>query len=519
MTVWQSQTAGQPAGSRSAYDHALTHRDDLALVNHDGRTVTFAELVGRAHQLSRALRAAGVGRLDRVAVIVRNGVEYFELALATGQIGAYMVPINWHLTPVEIAYIVANADAKLVVAEADLAGALDMSPGVGRLTVAGRAPGWSDYAQFGATECTSPPPDRSIGAVMLYTSGTTGRPKGVLRPLPDGHPEDAQTTVRSLTEQGIRPDLGIHLVTSPLYHAAPGAYALARLATGRTVVIMDRFDAVATLRAIERYRVTDTHMVPTQFQRLLALDPVVRASHDLGSLTSVVHAAAPCPVNTKRAMIEWLGPIIYEYLGATEGLVCRITSQEWLQHPGSVGKPLVGQMRILDEHGVDVAVGEVGTIYFHTGTTPYTYHKDPAMTAENHIGDYVTVGDLGHVDETGYLFVDDRRSDLILRGGVNIYPAEIEHALVAHPAVLDVAVVGEPDFDRGQTVLAVVQLAQGHVGDHDLTDDLLRFAGERLAWFKLPRRFVYTDRLPRTDTGKLQRRKVRDEFVDQIAAP
>jgi long-chain acyl-CoA synthetase len=342
---------------------------------------------------------------------------------------------------------------------------------------------------------------------MGYTSGTTGRPKGVDRPLSGLEPEEALSRSYGFTQKfGFSTEGGTHLVCSPLYHAAPSGFSTTALHVGHTLVLHRRFDAHRTLADIAMHRVTNTHMVPIHFQRLLALDDSVRQRADTTSLKFVVHAAAPCPIQTKRAMMDWWGPILWEYLGATEGLVSAISPQEWLAHPGSVGKPDVVQL--LDGEGNIAGPGEEGTIYFPVGPGEFSYHKDPDKTAAARRGEYLTVGDVGRLDADGYLYVLDRRTDLILSGGVNIYPSEIEAVLIQDPAVADVAVIGRPHDEWGQVVVAVVQRTSGFAGTEAIRHRLAD-ACSVMASYKRPRQFAFTDALPRTETGKIRRRDLR----------
>ncbi|MEU8144447.1 AMP-binding protein [Nonomuraea sp. NPDC048901] len=494
----------------------LAHPDRPALIGPgelgfgERRRVTFGELRARANQVSNGLRDLGLVRGDVVAAMVRNDSTYFELVLATGQIGLYLVPINTHLAPAEAAYIVRDSDAKVLVAHADLAA--ELGPLVQhRFAVAGEAPGWSSYEGFGGS--AEDPADRSSGVIMGYTSGTTGRPRGVKRPLPDLTPERLAAMTTGLSRMsGLVSGEGTHLVTSPLYHAAPGSYAMSALHLGHTVVVHERFDAEATLRDIERYRVTSSHMVPTHFHRMLRLPAAVRERYDLSSLRTLVHAGAPCPVEVKRQMIEWVGPILWEYLGATEGMVSTVGSPEWLARPGTVGRPFPGfVVKLLDDTGAEVPVGEAGTIYFG-GSGTFEYHNDPDKTRAGRAHGLPTVGDIGRFDEDGYLYLLDRRTDLILSGGVNIYSAEIEQHLITHPSVSDVAVIGVPDPEWGQSVLAMVQPADPAMVGEDLADELAAYCKDGLASYKRPRRYEFRSDFPRSAAGKLLRRELRDEY-------
>jgi long-chain acyl-CoA synthetase len=501
------------------YRTAAAHPVRTAFIGHDGKTLTFGELLHNVNKLSNALRSLGLSQGDAVAMMVRNDAAYFELVLATGQIGLYLVPVNTHLAAAEVAFIVRDSGAKVVFAHAELAKGLaeglsgvhgDLPPL--RFSVGGSVPGWSAYEELDASPAE--PEDRVAGTLMGYTSGTTGRPKGVRSRLSGISPEQAagfhSSFMRGL---GFALGEGVHLVCSPLYHAAPGGFAMGALHLGHTIVCHAKFDPEAVLRDIERFRVTTSHMVPTHFHRLLRLPEEVRERHDLSSLKVLVHAGAPCPVAVKQRMIDWLGPIVWEYLGATEGVMSLVSPQEWLAKPGTVGRPVPGvTVRLLDENGAEVPPGEAGTIYFGTGQIRFEYHNDPDKTRAGRVGDLVTVGDIGRFDEDGYLFLLDRRDDLILSGGVNVYPAEVEHHLITHPAVADVAVIGVPDPEWGQSVLAVVQPTPDAVPGEALARELEAYCADGLASYKRPRRIEFRADFPRTATGKLQRRVLRTDY-------
>jgi long-chain acyl-CoA synthetase len=393
----------------------------------------------------------------------------------------------------------------------DAAGRIDGAAPV-RLALAGAIEGFDDYE--GCVEAQAPDdlPDPVAGTQMLYTSGTTGRPKGVHR---------KRTGVRALGEVGKRvvhrPGEDLNLCTGPLYHAAPLAFSMSiPLAFGVGVVLMDGWDAREALRLIERHRVSHTHMVPTMFHRMLALPEEVRAGHDLSSLRVVLHGAAPCPVAVKRALLDWLGPVVFEYYAATEGWGAFITPEEWLEHPGSVGVPDPGQVQIRDEQGNPVASGEIGLLYLRAPDdgTRFEYFKDGSKTggAYDEAGEYFTLGDMGYLDDDGYLYLADRSADVIISGGVNVYPAEVDAVLLAHPAVADACCVGAPNDEWGEEVRAVVQLEVGVVPDDALARELLEHCRSHLAHYKCPRSVEFAASLPRLDSGKIQRRKLRDRY-------
>ncbi|SEP19506.1 AMP-binding protein [Trujillonella endophytica] len=492
-----------------------------AIVTPAGAVLSFGALDARVNAISHHLRALGLGTGDVVAAVVPNGAEYVELVLATAQVGMYLVPVNRHLAPPEIAFVVADSGAQVLVAGAGSVPGLpaDALPRH-RFTIGGAPAGCRPYAELGAGYPSSAPEGRTAGAVMAYTSGTTGRPKGVRRNLPGVPPEAALTRAQGLLlRYGARPGRGVHLVCSPMYHAAPGSHAVGFLHLGHTLVVQDSFDAETFLRDVAEHGVRSTHMVPTHFHRLLALPEATRRRYDTSTLKIVAHAGAPCPVDVKRRMLEEWGPVLWEYLGSTEGVVTLVSPQEWPAKPGTVGRPLPGTVvRIVRDDGTEAAAGEPGTIYFGVEGVPpsFSYHGDPQKTAESRRGNLVTAGDTGLVDDDGYVFLLDRRTDLVITGGVNVYPAEVEQHLLTHPAVHDTAVVGLPDPEWGQSVLAVVQPAPGIVADDALRAELDAHCRTGLAAFKRPRRIDFVADLPRTESGKLQRRRVRELFAEPL---
>jgi len=380
---------------------------------------------------------------------------------------------------------------------------------------AGSAPGaWKSYEAVAAGYPADPVTGESLGAAMLYSSGTTGQPKGVLRDLPEVPPGEALPVMDFVRGMfGFRDGM-TYLNPAPLYHSAPQASVAAALRLGATVVVMEHFDAQQWLALVERYRVTHCQMVPVMFSRLLRLPEPTRTRYDTSSLECIVHAAAPCPVHVKKAMIDWLGPIITEYYGATEGNgVTFCDSADWLTHPGTVGRPILGELLILDDDGHDCPAGEDGTIWFR-GATAFRYFGDPAKTADSRrdSGSTSTVGDVGHVDPDGYLYLTDRKSYMIISGGVNIYPQETENLLSGHPAVLDVAVIGVPNDDLGEEVKAVVQLTDPAAASPELAAELITYCRDRLAHFKCPRTIDFVPDLPRSPTGKLYKRFLRDAY-------
>lgn len=485
------------------YAIAEADPDRPAVIDTDGTTTSYGELLALANQVSHGLRARGLAKGDVVAGVLPNGIDAVVMLMATGQIGLYYVPINWHLTAAEIDYILGDCDAKVVVSGEAYADKTK-NPDIG---ISGLVDGQPATA----------PGDRSAGAVMWYTSGTTGFPKGVQRALPDAPPEQLVPMYTWFLGEvcDLLPGDGVHLVTSPMYHSSPCAHTQFALHLGHTVVITPRFEPVNILELVERHRVTNAMMVPTMFHRMLQLPQEVKDRYDVTSLRQVVHTGAACPVAVKQGIMDWWGPVLYEYYGSTESTIAfAVKPLEWLARPGTVGRPApTFEARILDEDGTELPPGEPGMIYVRSATVNFEYRKDPAKTAASKRGDWYAPGDIGYLDKDGYLFLCDRRTDLIVSGGVNIYPAEIEAALLEHPAVADVAVIGVPDEEWGHNVVALVQVADGHAAGEALTAELLEHCGPRIARFKHPKVIEYRDALPRTPTGKLSRTKVREEYL------
>ncbi|WP_084962253.1 AMP-binding protein [Thermoactinospora rubra] len=449
--------------------------------------LTYGELLARVNQVSHGLIARGVRRGDAVVSVLRNGPDAITVMLATYQIGAYHVPVNWHFTQDEIDYIVGDCRARVVIT--------------------------GDLGDLGEGRPATPPERRWAGSMMLYTSGTTGRPKGVRRRLLDLTPEELHPILVRKSYRHFRlPFGGVHLVCSQLYHSAPYGQAMMALHHGHSIVAPEKFDPVATLELIERHRVTNAFMVPTMFHRLLAVPD--REKYDLSSLTHLYHGAAPCPPATKKAMIDWLGPVLWEYYGSTEAAVATmVSSQEWLAKPGTVGRALDGmRFVIVGEDGREQPPGEPGLVYIG-GVNRFEYLGDPEKTAASMRGDAYTPGDIGYLDADGYLFLLDRRTDLIISGGVNIYSAEVEAVLVEHPAVADVAVIGVPDPEWGHKVVALVQPVPGVEPGPELTESLLAHCSAKLARLKHPRVVEYRESLPRTPTGKLSRTSLRQQYL------
>jgi long-chain acyl-CoA synthetase len=486
-----------------------------------GALTTFKEYEERANRAAHLLRVAGLQRGDHISIFMENCPQMLEIQAAAERTGLYYTLVNSHFSPEEVAYIVTDSCSKVFfssVANSEVAqAAAEQSPKVERLFMAGvgSARGrWEPYEEAVATFPSEPVPDESMGSPMLYSSGTTGHPKGIIRSLPEGSPEeqpDATSYFRFVW--GLRDGM-VYLNPAPLYHSAPQRSVSIALTMGCTSIVMERFDPEQWLRLVERYKATHCQMVPTMFTRILRLPDEVRLGADTSSLERIIHAAAPCPVPIKKAMIDWLGPILNEYYAATEGngmTFCE--SQEWLEHPGTVGRCLLGEMHILDDDGNECPTGVDGTVWFR-GATNFEYFNDPEKTAENRSpdGQMSTVGDVGHVDGEGYLYLTDRKTYMIISGGVNIYPQETENLLITHPKVMDAAVIGVPNDDLGEEVKAVVQLVDADAAGPGMEAELIRFCREHLAHFKCPRSVDFVEELPRLPTGKLYKRLLRDKY-------
>jgi long-chain acyl-CoA synthetase len=499
---------------------AAADPDRLVLVEPDGSEHTAGELLAASNALAHGLRAVGVGLGDAVALSMPNGAPVLQLYMATSQIGAYFVPINHHLKGAEVAYIVNDCGARAFVtherfAEAALAAADDLELAPEARFAVGDVPGYRPFAELGQGQPTDLPRDRAAGLHMTYTSGTSGRPKGVKRPLPDFDP-DLQGEVQRIANElfGLGDRSGVHLVTGPLYHTAVCGLAGAALHSGNAVVLMDEFDPEAALRLIDRHRVTTTHVVPTMLVRMLKLPAEVRARYDVSSIQQLTHGAAPCPIPVKRDIIDWFGPVVSEYYAATEGGGTLVSAEEWLERPGTVGRAWqVSQIKVTDDDGLVLPAGEPGLIWIKMvvgGIEDFEYHGDAGKTRLTYDADgFFTVGDIGYLDEDGYLFICDRKIDMIISGGVNIYPAEVESSLIEHEAVADVAVFGIPDDEWGERVHAAVQLQPGVEGTPALEQELIAHARERIANLKCPRSIEFGD-LPRDPNGKVFKRQLRD---------
>ena len=484
-----------------------------------GKQLTWQELNEQSNQVAQLLCQLGLGIGDHVSIFMENNLEFFPIAWGVMRSGMYVTCITRYLTPDEAAYIVEDSTSRVIFASGALAqsGALvPLIPGCpNRFAVGGDIAGFEDYATAVSKHATAPIADERAGDTMLYSSGTTGRPKGINRPLSGKHVSAGLPGVEVDNPYGLNADT-VYLSPAPLYHAAPFGFCTRTLALAGTVVMMRGFDPERSLSHIEQYSVTHSQWVPTMFIRLLKLEDEVRNRYDLSSHQCAIHAAAPCPKEIKHQMMRWWGPILWEYYAGTERNGTTVISpQEWLAHPGSVGRAVHSILRICDENGVELPVGDEGMVYFEQPQRSFEYHNAPDKTesATHPIHDnWTSLGDVGYVDADGYLYLTDRKAYMIISGGVNIYPQEIEDALILHPAVQDVAVFGVPNADFGEEVKAVVELADGHSPSDATTDDLLAYAKANLAGYKVPRSIDFTDALPRLPTGKLYKRLLKDQY-------
>lgn len=505
---------------------SLDDRSRLALT--DGRrSLTFDQLNERANRLLHGLREFGLEVDDHLAVLTGNTPEFFEIATAAGHGGIRYVPLNWHWTGEELAYVLEDAAVSMLIVDvrflevaSDAVQRADLPRS--SVFVVGEDPGlFESYEDLLARSSPAEPDAESMGGPMFYTSGTTGRPKGVKSSTARGGDIRWPLIGKGLVAGLRMPIGGVQLLCGPVYHTAQWSWTVPAIFAGNTVVMCEGFDAAQALDLIDRWQVTGMHMVPTQFIRLLAVDADVRENFDGSSLAAVWHGAAPCPPDVKRRMIEWWGPKIWEYYGGTEGgVLTTVSPADWSERPGTVGRVSGGyELVVTDEEGAEVPTGEPGQIWFRrTSGEQFEYHNAPEKTAASRRDGYATLGDVGYFDDDGFLYLSDRVVDMIISGGVNIYPAEIEHCLISHPAVADVAVIGVPDDEFGEQVKAVVELAPGYMVDDDLIGSLDAHARDHIAGYKVPRSFDFVDRLPRLEAGKLLKRELRESYWPERAS-
>lgn len=500
--------------------HAIHTPDKPAFIMAgSGRVVTYRELDDQANRCAQLFRQLGIETGDHIAILMENNAEFMEVCWGAQRSGLIYTAISTHLAADEVAYILQDCDAVLLITSHKLAALADAAANKTptlrhRMTVGGPLPGFLDFAALRDLQPPRPIADQCAGIDMLYSSGTTGRPKGITVTFDAGDITAMLPALQGLAKMFSFDANSVYLSPAPLYHAAPLRYVMMTMSVGGTVIIMEKFDAQAALDLISRYRVTHSQWVPIMFSRMLALPEAVRKNADVSSMQHAIHAAAPCPVSVKEQMIEWWGPIIDEYYSCTEMVgVTAITSRDWKSHPGSVGKAIIGEPHVVDdESGEELPVGETGTLYFANGPT-VSYHKDPKKSAEirNEKG-WQTVGDIGHMDEDGFIYLTDRRAFMIITGGVNVYPQETENALMEHALVADVAVIGVPSAQYGEEVKAVVELRDPRDASATLAQELIDFCRERISHIKCPRSIDFIEALPRYDNGKLYKRKLIDEY-------
>jgi long-chain acyl-CoA synthetase len=498
--------------------------DLLAIVSSPSGRRTYGQLIDEVHQLVHAFRALGLEPGDTLAAMLPNGIEIVELSLACQEAGWYFTPLNTFLTGGELGEILAHSDAKALVVHQQFSPVLDdpavhAARGTTAIVAVGEIAGAPRLDDLRMLQPASPPEDRRNGGLFTYTSGTTGKPKGIRRPLPVGDPSEVASAGAVFGRAfDFRPLQGPHLASTAMYHGGSHSFYMGALHVGHGLVIMSKFDPEETLRLIERHRVTSAYMVPTQFHRLLRLPQEVRDRYDVSSLRTVVHSAAPCPKDVKQQMLDWWGPVIWETYGGMEGPATIAKPRRWLERPGTVGRAIKGvKLTILDEEGQPLPAGEAGAVYMENDSG-FEYHRDAEGTSHAFRGKRFTLGDIGYLDADGYLFIQDRAKDMIITGGVNVYPAEVEAVLSSHPLVADVGVIGVPDPEWGEQIKAVVQLDPSAEPSPELATELVAYCRDRLASYKCPRSVDFRDDLPRTDAGKLYKRRLRDEYWPDTGA-
>ena len=489
-----------------------------------GVTISYAELEARANRGAHAMRALGIGIGDTVVMACDNRPEYFDLFWATQRSGITLVPMSTRLKVDEIVYILEDSGAKaLLISEAMAETALELAeqrgtiPGLAHILSIGSITGLPSWGDLCAAQPPVPIADEAEGARMAYSSGTTGRPKGIRVATPVAGSDPIRPNGGAALFGHLYPlnESTVYLSPAPLYHSAPMGFTTATQSLGGTVVVMEKFDPEAYLALIERYQITLTQVVPTMFVRFLKLPEEIRTKYDYSSLLAMIHAAAPCPVPIKQAMIAWLGPVIEEYYSGTEGSgFVKVSSAEWLERPGTVGRVITGKIHICDDDGTELPIGETGNIFF-SGGLDFVYHNAPEKTASSRNplhSEWSTMGDVGRLDHEDYLFLSDRKDFMIIAGGVNIYPQEVENLLVTHPKVADAAVFGVPNPDFGEEVKAVVQPAHWQDAGGALAQELISWCRERLADVKCPRSIDFEEQLPRAETGKLYKKELKARY-------
>lgn len=499
--------------------HAAANPDRPAIImGSTGETVSFSELDEKSKRLSQLFRAHGLNTGDSIAILMDNRAEYLIVAWAAQRSGLYFTPVNWHLKIEEAAYVIEDCGAKLLIAShaiSDLAQQVSakISPDILRFCVGGPIDGYKELDTALNDLPAEAIADESEGMVMFYSSGTTGYPKGIKRKLA-GNPYGTPGVLEGLMQMAYGfNNTSSYLCPGPLYHAAPLAYSIASQRLGCTVIVMEKFEPEAVLQLIERHQITHAQFVPTHFIRMLHLNEETRGKYDLSSIVAALHAAAPCPVEVKEKMLEWWGPKIFEYYAGSEGNgFCIASPKDWMEHKGTVGKSMLGPVHIVGPDGEELPIGEEGLVFFE-GTEPFEYHNAPEKTKEAfHPKGWSTLGDIGYLDEDGFLYLTDRKSHMIISGGVNIYPQEVENALALHEAIADVAVIGVPNEEFGEEVKAVVELRAGQRESNDLANEIIAFSRTKVAHYKCPKTVDFVDELPRLPNGKLLKRDLRKRY-------
>lgn len=496
---------------------AEDHPEKPAILESPDGAFTFGELAGIAHQTVHYLRSLGVKAGDAVAGMFANGADIVELSLACSEAGMWFIPLNTFLTADEIKLIMEHSEAAAIVFHPQFASAVStLDPGTPKnVLCAGELEGYTNYHVERAKMPTTLPEDRSAGNLFPYTSGTTGKPKGIRRTAAGGDPGAAANAAAVFGRAfDFQPFAGPNLVSTAMYHGGSHSYYMGALNCGHPLVIMPKFDAEKSLQLIDKYKVYSAYMVPTQFHRLLQLDKSIRDKYDYSSLHSVCHSAAPCPFEVKKQMFAWWGPVIWETYGGMEGAATIAKPHQWEKYPGTVGRAIKGvTLKILDDDGNELPPNTIGNIYIEVAGVSFEYKDDPEQTKSAYRGKMFTIGDVGEMNEEGFLFIRDRAKDMIITGGVNVYPQEVEATLLTHPAIADVAVIGLPDQEWGEAIKAVVQLKPGFEPASALGDEIIAFCKSHLASYKCPRSVDFRESLPRTDAGKLYKRQLRDEYA------